>query len=71
MTETPEHGNRPAWVRWMHVAGVAYPVAVLVFAAAIVLGGQMAFEIALVGLLVLTVGTLALVGGIGRYLATK
>ncbi len=59
------------WQPWMHTAGVAYPTALWIFVIALTIGGPASFEIAIAGLVVLTVGTFAFVGGIGRYIATK
>lgn len=63
--------TRASWIIWMHVAGVAYPAALLILFFAVFLGGPYVLQIASVGLAVLAVGTFAFIGGWGRYLSTK
>lgn len=54
----------------MHVAGVAYPLALWVFAVGLFFGAP-TFWMLGIGVFVFTVATAAFIGGWGRYLATK
>lgn len=65
------NSKRPAWVKWAHVAGICYPIAVWAIVVGFVAGGALAEGLLIVGLVALSVGTLAAVGWVGRYLATR
>lgn len=63
--------TRPTnWVPWMHVAGVAYPIAVWLFMMGMFVGSLFLWA-GILGLISFTVATAAFIGGIGRYLETK
>lgn len=62
--------KRPSWVPWMHVAGVAYAVAILLMFSFVGIMDAPAL-VATIGYGALVVGTVAFIGGWGRYLATK
>ena len=62
--------KRASWIVWMHVAGVAYALAIWVFIVGLFLGAP-AFWMLGLGIAVFTVATAAFIGGWGRYLATK
>lgn len=55
------------WMIWAHVAGVAYPVAILLIVAALFTAGT-AWVVG--GMIALFVATVAAVGFIGRFLKT-
>lgn len=60
--------TKQTWATWLHIAGVAYAVTLLLFIAAFTL---LSVELSYVALAALTVATVAFVGGWGRYMGTK
>lgn len=68
MTDT-DVKKRPAWVIWMHIAGVCYPAAIWTFVVSVTLPGFQGIAIA--GLILFTVATAAFIGGWARYMSTK
>lgn len=69
-TENQSEIKRSTWPTWMHVAGVAYPVSLWLFVVSLFAGTSSYAIVAIAGF-ALTIGTVAFIGGIGRYLATK
>lgn len=69
MTEISRTANK--WVPWMHVAGIGYAIGLFLVITGYVTMDQTGHTIALIGTAALAVGTIAFIGGWGRYLSTK
>lgn len=60
--------TRNTWTTWMHVAGTGYAVAIWLFFMTFWVPAETTFVLMQIAL---TVGTVAFIGGWGRYLQTK